>query len=277
MGVFVKIALQEVGLAQAIFVRSTITAAILAAYMYKNKISFIGQNPLLLLGRGLAGFTALCLNFYSISEIPLGDASILNQTSPIFVALLSILIMGEKPSFTSLFLSLVSLLGVVLIIKPVFNHLSLPYLAGLLSGFMAALAYISIRKLHSTDSSFTMALYFASMSSLFSFPNLILNFELSTPTIWLLLLFAGLAGTLGQLFLTVAYKWEEAWKVAPINYTGVLFSFLWGIFLFKEKPDIYSLIGSILIIVSCILLTRKKEQTLKLSFSNNPQFSAKKP
>ncbi|MBF0491347.1 MAG: DMT family transporter [Deltaproteobacteria bacterium] len=257
MGAFVKIALQRVGVGQAIFCRSIITASILAIFMFKNKISFVGQHPLLLLGRALAGFTALSLNFYAVSKIPLGDAAILNQTSPIFVALLSAFLLGERPSAYSLFLSAVSLLGVVLIIKPVFSHLNIAYVAGLLSGFMAALAYLSIRQLHNTDSSFTMAMYFAAVSSVFSFPWMLHHFSATFPFIWILLVLSGLAGTLGQLFLTVAYKYEEAWVIAPINYSGVLFSFLWGIFLFKESPDLYSLMGSVLIIVSCILLTRR--------------------
>lgn len=261
MGASVKIALREVPIYQAVFFRSVISALMIGSFIFWKKKSFVGNNPLLLTGRGLAGFVALNLNFYAISKIPLGDASILNQTSPLFVAFFSAFFLGEKLSKRVLCLSLLSFGGVTLIIKPTLNLAGSPdyhfaALAGLLGGMIAALAYVAISRLHDSDSSLTMAFYFTAISSLFSAPFMIYQTVFPSMPVLVCLIIAGISGTFAQLLLTYSYKNEEASKVAPFSYVAVIFSFLIGIVLFDEIPDLYSIFGSLLVILSCILLIR---------------------
>lgn len=261
MGASVKFALREVPVYEAVFFRSIISALIIGAFIYGKKVSFLGNNPLLLAGRGLAGFIALNLTFYTISKISLGDATILNQTSPLFVALFSALFLGEKLSKKVMLLSLLSFLGVALIVKPTFSHFHHAALMGLLSGMVAALAYISISHLHGSDSSYTMAFYFTAISSVFSAPLMIHEAVMPSFSAWIYLLITGITGTFAQLLLTYAYKNEEASKVAPFSYVAVIFSFILGMIFFDEIPDLYSLLGSLLVILSCIFLIRERRVT----------------
>lgn len=260
MGSAVKFALREVPVYQAVFFRSSFAALILAIFIFFKKDSFLGNRPWLLTGRGLAGFIALSLNFYAISKISLGDAAILNQTSPLFVALFSVIFLGEKISRRVLFLSLFSFIGVAFIIKPSFSHFHYAALAGLLGGMIAALAYIAISQLHETDSSFTMAFYFTTISTLLSAPLMIYQSVSPSPFVWICLIVTGITGTFAQLLLTHAYKNEEASRVAPFSYVSVIFSFLFGMWLFNEKPDLYSLSGSGMVILACILLMKKRSK-----------------
>lgn len=260
MGASVKIALREVPIYQAVFFRSIISALMIGAFIFWKKESFIGNNPFLLTGRGLAGFVALNLNFYAISKISLGDASILNQTSPLFVAFFSVFFLGEKLSQKVLWITLLSFAGVALIVKPTFGHFHYAALAGLLGGMVAALAYVAIRHLHESDSSLTMAFYFTAISSLFSAPLMIYKSVLPSLPVLFCLLLAGVSGTFAQLLMTYSYKNEEASKVSPFSYTAVIFSFMFGVLLFDEIPDFYSILGSVTVIVSCILLIRLRSK-----------------
>lgn len=262
MGASVKIALREVPIYQAVFFRSIISAFIIGGLILFTRSSFIGNNPLLLSGRGLAGFIALNLNFYTIAKISLGDATILNQTSPLFVALFSALFLGERLSKKGMLLSLVSFVGVALIVKPSFSHYNHAALAGLLGGMVAALAYISISRLHGSDSSLTMAFYFTAISSILSAPFMLHRAVLPSPRAWFCLILAGLTGTFAQLLLTYAYKNEPASRVAPFSYVAVIFSFGFGIALFGEIPDLYSVLGSGIVIASCIVLMRLRQAAL---------------
>lgn len=259
MGASVKFALKEVPVYEAVFFRSIISAVIIGAFIFYKKASFIGNNPLLLAGRGLAGFIALNLIFYTISKISLGDATILSQTSPLFVVLFSALFLGERLSRPVILLSLLSFIGVVFIIKPTFSHFHHAALLGLLGGMVAALAYISISHLHGSDSSLTMAFYFTAISSVFSAPLMIHEAILPSPSAWIYLIITGISGTFAQLLLTYAYKNEEASKVAPFSYVSVIFSFILGMIFFDEIPDGYSLFGSMLVILSCIFLIRLRK------------------
>ncbi len=262
MGASVKISLREVPVYEAVFFRSIISAVLVATFIGFRKKSFVGNKPLLLMGRGFAGFIALNLNFYAISKISLGDATLLNQTSPLFVALFSVWFLNEKFSAKALILSLISFVGIALIMKPTFSHFHFAALAGLLGGIVAALAYVAISQLHESDSFLTMAFYFTAISSILSTPLMIHHAVIPTSFALLCLILAGISGTFGQLFLTYAYKNEEASWVAPFSYIAVIFSFTLGILIFNEIPDFYSLLGSATVIVACILLLRLKKKPL---------------
>ncbi len=260
MGALIKFAITTVSVSEAVFFRSIISVALLIFLMMKRGDSFRGNRPMLLVWRGFSGFVALNLNFYAVSKIPLGDASILNQTSPLFVTFFSILFLKETLSREVLFLSVLSLVGVAFIVKPNFSFLNLPAMAGLASGIMAAFAYIAIRELHATDSFLTMALYFSAISTLLSFPPLLFHFTFPPLPIFLALVGAGIAGTIAQLLMTYAYKNEAASVVSPFSYAGVIFSFLFGMCFFGEIPDGYTALGALIVVASCAWLTRVRNR-----------------
>jgi drug/metabolite transporter (DMT)-like permease len=256
MGTLAKFSLREVPLIEVVFFRSMVSASILGVILLFQKGSFLGNRPWLLLGRGLVGFAALMTNFYAVSKIPLGDAAILNSTSPVFVVFLSVLFLDEEISLRVILLSLFSLLGVGFILKPSLSYFNLPALLGLVSGFLAALAYVAIRQLHATDSFVTMAFYFTGISALFSAPLTLSHFVFPRPMVWAGLLGVGLTGTFGQLLMTYAYKHEDASVVSPFSYTAVIFSFFFGMFFFGELPDRYTVLGSAIVIASCVALSQ---------------------
>src|SRR5690606_14400507 len=114
----------------------------------------------ILLLRSFSGSIAMVLNFYALSQIGLGDASVLNHTSPFFVILFSVLLLGEKFYKSLLPLTLICFLGILIMLRPTGNLFNLGGMASLSSAVFAAGAYVSIRHLHKTDSFWTMAFYF---------------------------------------------------------------------------------------------------------------------
>jgi len=250
MATLMKAALKEVAVTEAVFFRSLVSAFVIAFLMRRQKQNFKANRPLLLVGRSLAGFCALSANFFALSRIPLGDAALLNQTSPIFVALLSVWLLKEKFQPKVLALSLLSLVGVAFIVKPEFGHFEIGYGAALISGFLSALAYVAIRNLHQSEQPLTMAFYFTAISALLISPSLFFYFSLPTTKTFIILFLGGLAGTLGQLFITYAYKNEEASKIAPFAFIAVPFSFLFGMIFFKESPGFKTVLGFLLIFLA---------------------------
>ena len=82
----------------------------------------------------------------------------------------------------------------------------------------------------------------------------------------IMLLIIGIFAGFGQFFLTVAYKKAPVSAVSIYNYTGVIFSYLFSIFLFNEKVDIYSIIGMVIIIFAALLVYFYKN---KITAKNN--------
>lgn len=251
---------------EVVFFRAFISFLLLIPWMRHRKISFLGYNRIGLVTRGLCGCIAIGLSFYTISKIDLAQSSMLNYTSPIFVAILSFFFLQERPGAELVSYIVLAFFGAALIVKPGMSVTNLAGFAGLLSGFFAALAYVSIKKLHDTDAPSTMVFYFSWITSVvavffystFMVPN---AFES------ILLIAIGLFGTVAQLIMTESYKYASAIVVSPFSFSGVLFSGFWGLVLWKEVPDTLSFLGGLLIISCGIGIVRLREtKSARVSF-----------
>ncbi len=231
---------------QMTFFRAGVSALILLIIMKSRGISFWGKNQKLLVFRALSGFTAMCLNFYAVTQIRLGDAGVLHQTTPFFVILLSAFLLKEKIKISMIFLTSLCFFGIAIILRPSGEVLNTGGLAALASALFAASAYVSIRHLHQTDSFWTMAFYFMLVSTVMSFFPMCQSWQTPDFKEWTLLISIGVLGTLGQLFMTYAYKHQAASWLAPFAYFGVIFNFIWGFLFFEEKPSSLTLIGAVL-------------------------------
>ena len=230
-----------------------------------------GGKPLLLVWRGIFGFSALLLFFYTITHIPLGVAITLNKTSPLFVAILAFFILHERLTPVGIFALVIGFFGVILITKPTGVGVGLPHLLGLIGGFLAAAAYTTIRKIkHIYDSRvivlsfmttgvlipivlFITAEFYAPANLDFLLVPFIMPANLHT---WLLLSIIGVTATLSQWLLTKAYGTTNAGLVGIASYTVIPFSIFFGVLLGDAFPDTYTLIGILLIVASGLLVKK---------------------
>ncbi len=250
MGACLKFALQGIPLYETIFFRAAMSSLIIGGVMRVKGVGYWGSNRKYLLARSLAGFIAMSCIFYSLTYLPLADAAVLQQTAPLFVALLSIWFLGEHVTPQLLMYLLLGLFGVVLVLQPEGKMLNVYGLIALLGAFFSGLAYVFVRRLHQTDNSWVIAFHFASITAVLAFPVAVWQFVWPSPSQWLALVGAGLLGTGGQIFMTTAYRYEEASKLAPFSYIAIFLAFIYGIIFWSEIPDKYMVFGAILIILS---------------------------
>jgi len=258
MAVMVKKVSGSIPVFEITFFRAAVSALIIGIGIFKKGISLKGSNQKILMVRALSGFTAMCLNFYAIGMIKLGDAALLHQTTPVFVMILSWIFLSEKfyPSLLSLIF--ITFMGVALVLRPSGEVFNLGGGAALLSAVFASGAYVAIRHLHQTESHWTMAFYFMFAAAVLSLVPMLLTWKTPTLSEAAMLVMSGIFGTLGQLFMTYAYKHEEASWVAPFSYAGVLFAIVFGIVFFEEVPDGWTLFGAMLIVLGGVFLVRLK-------------------
>ena len=203
--------------------------------------------------------------FFALTRLPLVQALTISYLAPIFVAVLSIPVLGERPT-GSIWLALAAgLAGVVISAYPelrasVSGGVS-SQLVGMVSAAVAALSFAGVmllaRRQSRTDSVWTILL----LQSLL--PLLLL----AGPAAWQwrplqqgdvgLILAAGGLGTLGLLSLTFAVTRLEASRVAPIEYTGLLWATVLGYVLFGELPTPATAASAVLVVGGCFLLLRR--------------------
>ncbi|OGP14441.1 MAG: hypothetical protein A3I75_05900 [Deltaproteobacteria bacterium RIFCSPLOWO2_02_FULL_50_16] len=256
MGALLKHAMEHIHFAQAVFIRSFITVLIFFPVLKIKKIPFRGVNTWGLIMRGVVGTLSMACSFYSIIYIPLGNASVLHYTSPIFVAILSTLFLGERSGWPLIVMILGALVGSFLLIQPELDFFNVAGVMALMSAALAAMAYTLIKHLHTTENAWRIALWFTIIASVISFPFMLHYFQWPTIGEWMALIGAGVVGTVAQILMTMAYKWGEASRLSSLTYVGIVVSFIYGIVFWQEVPSYTSFMGAIFIVLCCLGVTQ---------------------
>lgn len=221
---------------------------------HKNKKGGYGR----LVFRALIGSLSLYAMLYNISTISLGTSVAFAQSAPIWTALFAWIILREKPNIGVIISVIVGFIGVILISNPETSNLKIiNIILGILSGIFAALAFISIKSLKGYFDDLTIMLSFGLGASILGIIGMIIlqdSFSVLGMKEYVYILLVGITGTIGQYYITRAYTFAPAGIVAPIDYTRIIFSLIFGIILGDMFPDIYSIIGMCLIILSGILV-----------------------
>lgn len=265
MSLFVKLA-GDLPAFQKAFFRNFIALIFITVMMLRENIGFAPKKENIpgLLGRSLCGTLGLLCNFYALGTLNLSDANMLNKLSPFFAIIFSIFLLREKPTAAQVLGVAVAFGGSLLIIKPGFADARLiPALAGVLGGLGAGAAYTFVRKLGKKgENSKRIVFYFSAFSCLFCLPFLIVQYKSMTFLQTLYLIFAGTFACVGQLGITKAYLCAPAKEISVYDYTQVIFAALLGFFVFGDLPDIWSVLGYILICgagVAMFFYNKRKE------------------
>ena len=261
MGVMVK-QVSSLPLAEAVFFRNLVSTFIAFSICIHNKIPIYrkGQNTKLLVARSILGLGGVIGYFYSIQNLPLADAAVLNRMSPFFVLVFSYFFLKERINKLQVLAVILAFAGISLVIRPEFNYTVLPSMIGLGAAVFAGLAYTVVRKLSLTEHPSTIVLYFSAISVIGTLPLLLFTFVMPTPMEWLYLLLTGVFAAGGQYALTYSYKLAKASEVSIYSYATVIFSAIIGYLLWQERLSILSIIGISAVLVAGYLNFRFSER-----------------
>lgn len=247
---------------EVVFYRNILGVMIILYSLKKIPVSINRSKLHLLLLRGVFGALAMILFFYTIATIPLGEAVILNKTSPFFVTILAYYFMKETISTYTFFALIIGFIGLVFIIKPFGIEFSFEHILGVLGGFFAAAAYATIKKIKDIYDARVIMLSFMGIGVIFPlllvlFTSLV-EFQIHTdPFVWMLIVFMAITSTASQWLLTRAYSLSNASIIGVIGYSSIPFAVGFGVMLGDSFPDMYTFIGIALIILGGILVSKK--------------------
>ena len=263
MGVCVKLGSAQFSAAELVFWRGAIALLMIYAYVRVAGLSLATPHWRTHIARGIAGFVSLVMYFYAISMIPLATAVTLNYTSPLFLAMLLAFWLRERIR-PLLFIALaLGFVGVVLLLRPSWSSGQIAGgLFGLGSGVVASIAYLNVRKLGELgEPEWRTVFYFSLIAAIGGLPWVLAGtwtgqpFHAIDASGWLLLLGVGGFGALAQLCMTRAYKHGKTMVSASLAYSTVVFSSVFGVWLWGETLPIMALLGMALILASGIFAT----------------------
>jgi len=271
-GAVAKLLGDDLSALEIVFFRNLIGVLIVLAMLRHTPPILPGGKLHLLLLRGLFGFSAMILFFYTITVIPLGEAITLNKTSPLFVSVLAFFLMKERLNRYAVGALLIGFTGVALISKPTGMMMGYEHFLGLLGGFFAACAYATIKTIRHVYDTRVIVLSFMGVGTViplllfalapfvdappslaFLFPGFVWPGALR---LWGLIGFMALISTLSQWLLTKAYSVSKAGIIGAVSYTNIPFAVGFGVMLGDGLPDLSVWLG-IAMIVAAGLLVKK--------------------
>lgn len=250
MNLFVRLA-GDLPTMEKCFFRNAVAMALSAIMLLRSEEKFIVKsgNMKYILIRSISGGLGMMCNFYAIDRLNIADASMLNKLSPFFAIIFSVFILREIANHVEWGAVVLAFVGALFIVKPSGSMESIPALAGVLGGLGAGLAYVFVRKLGMLgERSTVIVFYFSLFTCCLTLPFLVHNFAAMTGRQLLFLLLAGCAACGGQFSITAAYTRAPAKEISVFDYAQVLFAALLGFFFLEQIPDIWSLVGYVIII-----------------------------
>lgn len=241
--------------------------AVFAVLLWAWKRSPLPERPAwrLHVVRSLFLMVSLVGYFHALTQLPLALAVTISYLAPIFVSVLAIPVLKERPSPSIWAALTLGLAGVTIAVLPELRQglhgQGSTRLLGMLSAAVAAVSFAFVmllaRKQSRSDSVWTILLVQSLLPLLLLAAPAAWSWKtLQTGDIGLILLTGGL-GTLGLVSLTFAFTRLEASRVAPLEYSGFVWAALLGYLLFGEVPTLTSAFSAALIVGGCLLLLRR--------------------
>lgn len=204
-----------------------------------------------------AVLTGVCA-FYAFAVLPLAQVYAILFAMPLLITVLAIPILGETVRLRRGLAVLVGLAGVLIVLRPGQTDLALGHLAALVAAFGGALASIIVRKIGRDERDVVLLLY-----------PMVANFVLMgalMPFVYEPMPLAHLGGLalmsvlafVASMLVIAAYKAGEAVIVAPMQYSQLLWAALYGALFFDEWPDIWTLVGAVVIVGSGVYIVLRE-------------------
>lgn len=282
MGVCVKFASAHFTAAEMVFYRGLIGMAFLGLLAWRQGVSLATRYPGMHAWRSIVGVGALGAWFYALGKLPLATAMTLNYMSSVWIGVFVVAgaLLGWRPRpgqarpplHGGLLLAIMlGFVGVVLMLRPSFaSQQSFAALVGLISGMLAALAYMQVVVLARIGEPETRVVFYFAAGSAGAGAVVMLASDvhtLLTPAAWWLLPI-GLLAALGQMCMTHAYSTAASARntlvVASLQYSGILFASLYSVLLFEqERIGLWGWVGVALIVLGGLLATVLRARSAK--------------
>lgn len=258
MNLFIRLS-GDVPTLQKCFFRNFFALIVSGSSLLRAKTPFkIGKGNLkYLVVRSVAGGIGMIGNFYAVDHMPISDASMLNKLSPFCAIIFSFFLLNEKANIFEWLCVLTAFGGAMFVAKPTFGAEMIPAAAGIIGGIGAGLAYANVRMLGKRgENSMIIVAFFSAFTTLMLLPSLLLGYQPMTGKQWLFLILTGIAAAGGQIFITKAYAKAPAKEISVYDFSIVIFAAILGFLFLNQLPDIWSIVGYIIIIGTAVVKWR---------------------
>jgi drug/metabolite transporter (DMT)-like permease len=207
-------------------------------------------NPKLLHVRGVTAFISSVAITYSFTTIPLAEAYSIAFLAPLFITVLSVVVLKERVTLDRWLLVGLSFVGVLIVVRPGFRELHWGHLTALISAFAGAASTTILRVVSGKE----QRLSIVAMNGLYQIIGnglmMAFGFSLLAPMQLFRLVCIGVFGGVAQLIIIAALKRAPASHVAPTQYVQILWAITFGAVFYSEFPDAIGILGLVVVVIA---------------------------
>ncbi|WP_046079351.1 DMT family transporter [Halomonas sp. HG01] len=243
MMVCVKAVSDAVPLGQTVFFRSAFALLPIVIFMtWRREFprALATRKPLGHLVRSGLGAAAMFASFAAVARLPVAEATLLAQLSPVAMAVGGVLLLGERFTLHRAAAFALVLAGVAALVVPDLGESRgqvMGYGLGVLAALLTAGALVTVRRISRTETAASIAFYFVLVTALAGLATLPLGWVAVSGQTLALLVLAGLFGGAAHICMTLALRYAEVSRLAPFEYVALIWPVLADLAIFGLAPS----------------------------------------
>ena len=221
--------------------------------------------------RMLLGISAMTLNFWTMTLLPLAEATTIFFAVPILTTVLAALILKEPTGWHRWGAVIVGFIGVLIVVQPGGGDLpTMGVIVGVIGALMTAAVTIQVRELGKSEATLTIVFWFSLTSMLPLAIAMAFVGQMHDPATWGIIAAIGLLGAIGQFCLTGALRLAPVAVVLPMDYSSLIWSALYGFWLFGDLPATATYVGAPVIIASGLYIVFREHRLSRRAAAIRP-------
>lgn len=247
---------------QIVFLRNLIALPMVSAVvLYMIGMSgFVTSHLRIHALRGILMLAGGYTFFKGLEALALAEATALVFSAPIFITALSVPLLGEEVGWRRWIAVLVGFVGVLIIVQPGGSTFQLASLYVICTAVFYALFMISARLLGQRESMWTMMFFVMLFPMLYAVPFAVAVWIPVRASDLSLFVVLALFGALGITLIGQAFRFAPAAVVAPFDYTALIWASLFGWLIWRDTPEMWTLVGASVIAFSGIFIVVRESR-----------------
>lgn len=259
MGIFIRLSAEQLHSFGVVFFRNALALLLLTPWivrrgpgvLHTRRLGLYTLRSALNVVGMLAGFTALTL-------IPLAEATALGFSAPLFATLGAALVLGETIRARRITALAVGFVGMIVILRPGLEPLSLGSALALLNAFLLAMTALVVKKLTATERPEAIVVWMVLLQTPLSLLPALAVWEWPNLATWFWLWCLAGAGTLGHICWTRACALAEITQLQPMEFIKLPLAALFAYLVFAEQPTLWTWLGGGIIFASTAYITHRE-------------------
>ncbi|MCZ6885630.1 MAG: DMT family transporter [Alphaproteobacteria bacterium] len=275
MSALIKHLGKDIPAVQLVFFRSVIGTILVVPIIIRTGFSvFHTKRPLMHLARVSAGTLGMFCVFYAFTHLPLAETMAIVFSRPLFAVWLAAIFLGEIVGARRITAALAGFAGVLIMVRPGSATFDPASLYALTAAISAGCIAVVIKKMSATESTMTMVLWFSVGSAVITLIPSIYVWVPPHGSQWVYLVLIGGIGVIGQAALTKGFSTGDTSFVTPFDYSRLIYATVIGFFFFTEIPDMWSVLGALIIVSSGTYIARRELSLIRARAKETPSAAA---